>query len=527
MKLQVEAAYVLPKFHFTIQPFKSDIDLRSLGSVGVILQSLPPNCIYLLSGSHNFVDSFLKNPKFPSAWTIVHTEIPFREYPGTELHKRVRFCTEKYGGAGLGRCFYSHFQFGGATDAQYAVGVGSCADPSETLRRSPIPGIRRSLGHFWEDALSGCKLTPCDLPPPLADGSSWKPHCLRFNGAARSEGMFPVKDSGTNCVGKSVFFPKQAVQRGITTRELLRLFDIPLIMDPVVEPKRYCLTRGPAPFESALTPNVWAFILRSIWGNTGGGTTEVTITTPDDSDLAPPDNPSIKSPVQDITTPRHLLVPKSLPNDEFDNYSDGDSLMPRKPKSGSDTASLSPDLLSICSGTTCSLTGEEDGSSIGTVEPWEFQFDVEDLAELPLPPAEPPPATDVISSIEPDCLASSRGSSSVDSFTSAASQATYKALSTPTVTTPSQETMNAVREATIGKKAVREDDAGVPVMLWDMRVRGSQPLADRTKAFLGFRRFGWRLVVRNTYLDMICHVKEEFGHDWQRCLCLKGTRHYN
>lgn len=38
MELQVEAAYVLPKFHFTIQSFKPDIDLRTLGSTGVILQ---------------------------------------------------------------------------------------------------------------------------------------------------------------------------------------------------------------------------------------------------------------------------------------------------------------------------------------------------------------------------------------------------------------------------------------------------------------------------------------------------------
>ena len=46
-------------------------------------------------------------------------------------------------------------------------------------------------------------------------------------------------------------------------------------------------------------------------------------------------------------------------NDEFENYSDSDSLMPRKPKTGHDTASLSLDLLSICSGSTYSLTGED------------------------------------------------------------------------------------------------------------------------------------------------------------------------
>ena len=145
LKLKVEAAYVPSKFHFVISPFKHNIALHNLGSVGVILSSLPPNCIYLLSGSHNFVESFLKNPKFPSAWSIVHTEIPFRDYPGSELHKRVDFCTNKYGAHGLGRCFYMHFELGGATDAQYTVGVGSSADPNECLRRSKTPGIRRLL----------------------------------------------------------------------------------------------------------------------------------------------------------------------------------------------------------------------------------------------------------------------------------------------------------------------------------------------------------------------------------------------
>ena len=76
--------------------------------------------------------------------------------------------------------------------------------------------------------------------------------------------MLPIKDSSIECIGKSVYHKEQAVRSGITTCELLRLFDMPLVLDPVVQPKRYSLSRGPAPFESSPIPNVGAFILRSI-----------------------------------------------------------------------------------------------------------------------------------------------------------------------------------------------------------------------------------------------------------------------
>eukprot|EP00956_Cyclotella_meneghiniana_P019471 scaffold33317_cov124-Cyclotella_meneghiniana.AAC.1 len=48
-----------------------------------------------------------------------------------------------------------------------------------------------------------------------------------------------------------------------------------------------------------------------------------------------------------------------------------------------------------------------------------------------------------------------------------------------------------------------------------MRIRGPQPLADRTKAFLGFRVLGWRFMIRFAYLDMIYYLEEEFGCNWQ------------
>jgi 2-methylaconitate cis-trans-isomerase PrpF len=64
-------------------------------------------------------------------------------------------------------------------------------------------------------------------------------------------------------------------------------------------------------------------------------------------------------------------------------------------------------------------------------------------------------------------------------FTTAASQDLFHA-------TPTNNMMNSVDDATIGKKAVKADDAEVPVYLWDMRIRGDQPEAKKTIALNGF-----------------------------------------
>jgi hypothetical protein len=62
--------------------------------------------------------------------------------------------------------------------------------------------------------------------------------------------------------------------------------------------------------------------------------------------------------------------------------------------------------------------------------------------------------------------------SSVSSYRSNASLSSLPTVvfTQPTVTTPSTETLEAVRAATIGKKAVRADNAVVPIVLWDSRV---------------------------------------------------------
>jgi hypothetical protein len=107
-------------------------------------------------------------------------------------------------------------------------------------------------------------------------------------------------------------------------------------------------------------------------------------------------------------------------------------------------------------------------------------------------------------------------SSSVSSVSSLGSVSSLPTVvhAQPTVTTPSEETLEAVRQATIGKKAVRDDDAAFLVTLWDMLIRGNQPFSYRTKAFSGFRAFGRRLFLCAIYNNCMETLAKEFGACW-------------
>lgn len=183
----------------------------------------------------------------------------------------------------------------------------------------------------------------------------------------------------------------------------------------------------------------------------------------------------------------------------FPSYdSDCDSLMPYGDvKYHDDPSVATTELLSLCSGSTISHTS--DGDSCSSAGPWNFQLAMDD---------------EISTSSERSWSMSTVGADDDDSTViSLASQETLK-VEMPTITTPSQDIMDAVRDTTIGKKAVRADDAAVPVTLWDMRIAGSQPEVARTKAFTGFRSFGRRLFHRAIYLDCMEQVAAEFGSDW-------------
>ena len=282
LKLDLAAAFLPKRFLYLLHPFGFPAHIDSLERAPL---GIPANCCYVISGSISFVRRVFAYPQMEPEWSIVHAEFPFRDYPGSRARSAHRYnLQQELLGLYLEPSNLSHFQFGGGTDAQYVVAVGRRADPEKRLRHCPPPPLRRGIRHFWEDATSGTSMTVCDTPAPLeGDSPLFRAYFVKHRvgniEAARGEGLFPVANSNTLCIGNSVYHRGKSVLRRLSNREMLRLWDMPLSLDHLLESKTYFLRRGPAPFESAMTPNVWACVVRAIWARGKGGGLIVTIST--------------------------------------------------------------------------------------------------------------------------------------------------------------------------------------------------------------------------------------------------------
>lgn len=318
LKLPALAAYCPVRFHGMLRSLQPDLVLHGLD---VPPSTVPSEGVYLVSGSGSFISRFLPSPQH-RAWAITHVEMRFRDHPGHSKGKVARSLGNSVlGPLGLCPVFFHHAGFGGATDGIYAIGLGGSADPAEHVRRAPLPPLRRSLRHFWTPSLSPRDIVVCEPPPPTRSGRDWHGHCLLHEGAARMEGLFPVSDSSITCIGPSVFHPNKSVRRCLSPDEMLRLFDVPMAVDSSLSTTRWNLARGPAPFEEALPATIWAWILRTIWGNDGGVssislgsvTHSLGPTSPDSTNSAPSNDTASSPPSPPIASPTAAppLVPST------------------------------------------------------------------------------------------------------------------------------------------------------------------------------------------------------------------------
>ena len=559
LKLEVAAAFLPQQYLYVLHPFSAPTHIDNLDRAS---DGIPPNCCYVISGSVNFIRRILGYSQVKAEWSIVHAEFPFRDFSGPRARSTHRYnLQQQLVGLGLDVSILSHYEHGGGTDAKYVVGVGLRLDDDKILRHQRPPELRRSIRHFWEDAASGITMSPCDPPPPL-DGPSplyrahYVKHIVDDAVAARVEGLFPVANSHTLCVGKSVFHPKKCVLRRLSNREMLRLWDIPMILDHLLESKTFNLIRGPAPYEASMTPNVWAYVFRTLWAGDKGGVSSGNNTAPaaptghsgsgspapaaSAADIPTSAAPSTPPPTNQQSPPTGPSTAPSVPsrtiavsNDEFDlqshvsfdDYSDNDSLMPRKRRTRSDESTATTDGLSICSGSTASFASAGSAST----SPWEVPLHVQrnddesscnvsicsDTGPYALDQLEDETGDLSLGDLAPSNSGDSNSNAnSIDEEGSLASQDTLLANTTPTITTPSQELMNQVRDTTIGKKAVRSDDAEVPVSLWDIRISTESPVEDRSKVFTVLRKFWRRIFQRYLYQDCVAVIRKEFGQDW-------------
>ena len=75
------------------------------------------------------------------------------------------------------------------------------------------------------------------------------------------------------------------------------------------------------------------------------------------------------------------------------------------------------------------------------------------------------------------------------------------------------ESLNRIKEAKEFAKAVKADDAEVPVYLWNERIKSSANEEDRDRALAGFRKFGLSLFIKALRRDAVQYLRDTYG-DW-------------
>jgi hypothetical protein len=290
------------------------------------------------------------------------------------------------------------------------------------------------------------------------------------------------------------------------------------------------------PFEEALSPVILTSIFRQLWSSTGGVSI---ISAIDDSDRVPTVSPNDDASTDlidlgvtlpppgaedDADSMPSLAVRSESSTDDtiehsiisyrsFDTDSDEDSFMRRRSRRHKQASYVKPldweflDDVSLdtsvheTDSSTLSLT-VEGTNDLSTCWTSVGGLDIKKSVGS----CEFSDASSVGASIssDEDSVASAE---TILTFTLAASRDLFHA-------TPSTNMMEAVDDATIGKKAVKADNAEVSVYLWDMRIRGAHPEEKKAVALNGFRAFGLQLFKRALYLDCIDRLVSRFGDNW-------------
>ena len=75
------------------------------------------------------------------------------------------------------------------------------------------------------------------------------------------------------------------------------------------------------------------------------------------------------------------------------------------------------------------------------------------------------------------------------------------------------DSLRRIREAKESAKAVKANNAEVPVYMWNKRVRGCS-VEQRDKVLISFRKFGLVMFMKALRSDCTAHLVEEHGPDW-------------
>lgn len=268
-----------------------------------------------------------------------------------------------------------------------------------------------------------------------------------------------------------------------------------------------CGTQLPLPFESALSPTILTSIFRSIWSNVGG------IVEPDGCREA------VKS--DEVGCDGEVGVGEEDGEGKMD---DGDTLSTSGDTLASNQSPLSHGIIvtgtgewdyeSDCDSLIHHSRGRMKPVDVRNLEGWE---NLDDESTMCLDSSED---TASLTSFEDESYVNdlSSASSLEPSYTSDESLASVatKKTSSGKYLQASRDILENITKETIGAKAVKSDDAAVPVHLWNLRIlkSGDEDMVSRTKALDGLRKFGLHLFRRGLLRDCLVQLKRKFGLAW-------------
>ena len=365
----------------------------------------------------------------------------------------------------------NHSDFGGATNAAHLILYKGL----DLHGFEAPPAMPRTLSHLLDAATRGRFMAierPCDLGRPVARTP------ITVDGMLRREGLFDVHCPHQEVACPSVFSPTKWIVRKLTCHELLRVFDIPLSMDAAFRTRQtqdMVYTR-PANLACAITPLVVTAIFRDLWGVKGGlmnGSSHALGQTMSQSTIKAGD----------------VLRKDNSENEEEENKAD--ILREESPITQASVVEASSSASDVL---------PSHGWDLETYEsflPGKFiHIDFAHIKGLMSPPEKVDLASCSFSSAKASDSASLSESS--DRFTTAATQAR----------------LNHIKEEHDLAKAVKSDDAPVPMHVWDRKVFHGPPTPLQAKALTVAREGLLRHYRRHLLRDVRVFLQKAHGDRW-------------
>ena len=292
MNLPVQAAYFPPRYH---QYFKHNAEIchgTHLVFGKAPLSWAPSGVVYLLAGSTRFVRKAFDEHICHPSLTIACLETPAR-IGRRQLQRLYSSGKTMLKSFGMTFDIFRHAQYGGATSAQHLVGFGSTFKSV----RCPSSCIYRGLKHFMNTATpltSWATFVRFDLPAiqpgqPIPAPLKSSAIIHRENGFIHYDGLLDCEAPATPVLCPSVFVPRTEatwIARPLTVPEILRVYAIPHGFDAMFTTQFSSIAR-PLPFESAMSVDIISDILRQLWARGNKGVVKLNEKSCDhDSDLA-------------------------------------------------------------------------------------------------------------------------------------------------------------------------------------------------------------------------------------------------